>query len=326
MRLFRRGDRGEPVRDIQGRLGALGFASSPDRDGVFGPGTEKAVARFQNAKSLAGDGIVGSDTWRALVEAGYRLGDRLLYHRVPMMRGDDVAALQGRLNALGFDAGKTDGIFGPDTLTALLDFQRNRGMAEDGIAGAEVAAELDLMQRATGKPGREEVREREWLHALPPTIATQRVYIDAFCRNPEESAAAWQAALGFASAIQLHGAHTLLSRSADTTPPERLRARRANRLDAHVVVSFLMTASSDQAVLHFASEHSSSTAGAMIGAALAERLGLPVGGRAIPILRETRAPCVVVAVCRPDADLGRSVADGLAAFYESGAREPEPKS
>lgn len=326
MRLFHRGDRGEPVRDIQGRLRALGHDCAPDEAGIFGPATERAVARFQRTKSLAPDGIVGSDTWRALVESGYRLGDRMLYHRVPMMRGDDVATLQGHLNALGFDSGKTDGIFGPETLEALLDFQRNRSMAEDGIAGVGVAIELDLMQRATGKPGREGVREREWLRTLPATIARQRVYVDAFCRNEKEAETTWRAAVGFASAIQLHGAQTLLSRSADTSPPERLRARRANRLDAQVVVSFIMAGNGDEAVFFFASQHSTSAAGEMISTALAERLGFPTAGRAIPILRETRAPCVVISVSGPNAALGRDVAEALADFYERGASEPEEKS
>lgn len=250
----------------------------------------------------------------------------MLYHRVPMMRGDDVATLQGRLNALGFDSGKADGIFGPETLEALLDFQRNRGMAEDGIAGIDVAIELDLMHRATDKPGREGVREREWLRTLPSTIARQRVYVDAFCRNEGEAEATWRAAVGFSSAIQLHGAQTLLSRSADTSPPERLRARRANRLDAQVVVSFVLADNGEEAVFYFASEHSTSAAGEMMSAALAERLGLPTAGRAIPMLRETRAPCVVIATTEPDADLGREAAEALADFYALGVPEPEAKS
>jgi len=39
-------------------------------------------------------------------EAGYRIGDRLLYHRAPMLRGDDVATVQRRLSALGFEPGQ----------------------------------------------------------------------------------------------------------------------------------------------------------------------------------------------------------------------------
>ena len=100
MRLYHRGDRGEPVRDIQGRLSALGIDLKPDRRGTFGPGTDAAVRGFQRMRGLPEDGIVGPETWRTLVGAGYDLGDRMLYRRVPMMRGDDVATLQKQLNAL----------------------------------------------------------------------------------------------------------------------------------------------------------------------------------------------------------------------------------
>ena len=40
----------------------------------------------------------------------------------PYMRGDAVKALQQALNGLGYDAGKADGICGPDTLSAIEDF------------------------------------------------------------------------------------------------------------------------------------------------------------------------------------------------------------
>ena len=149
-----------------------------DPRGSFDAGTEAAVREFQRARGLPVDGLVGPETWRMLVDAGFRLGDRMLYRRVPMMRGDDVSDLQKRLNALGFDAGKVDGIFGPETLRAVLDFQRNRGMPQDGIAGREMSDELELMARATDKPGREQVRDHEWLSSLPPNLAGQRIYLD----------------------------------------------------------------------------------------------------------------------------------------------------
>ena len=112
MRLYRTGDTGEPIRDIQGRLSSIGFDYSPDHRGEFGEGTSAAVKAFQIERGLDADGIVGSDTWRSLYEAGFRLGDRILYHRRPMLRGDDVEELQRRLNAIGFDAGKVDGSSG----------------------------------------------------------------------------------------------------------------------------------------------------------------------------------------------------------------------
>jgi N-acetylmuramoyl-L-alanine amidase len=110
------------------------YSCDPDPRGEFGDGTRQAVIGFQESRGLGVDGIVGPDTWRALYEAGYRLGDRLL-----STPADAPRRGRGRTpepaQRLGFDAGKVDGIFGPDTERAILDFQRNRYLAEDGKAG-----------------------------------------------------------------------------------------------------------------------------------------------------------------------------------------------
>ena len=51
------------------------------------------------------------------------------------MEGYDVKLLQYALNRAGADAGNADGIFGRRTAKALLQFQRDQGLAADGIAG-----------------------------------------------------------------------------------------------------------------------------------------------------------------------------------------------
>ncbi len=312
MRLYRRGDEGEPVRDIQDRLAALDFNSAEESRGTFGEQTELAVRGFQEARGLAADGIVGPDTWRSLVAAGYSLGDRLLYHRVPMMRGDDVAELQRRLNSLGFDSGKVDGIFGPDTLRAVLEFQSNRRMPEDGIAGSGVASDLKLMQRATQKPGRDTVREHQWISELPHYVAGQRVYVDAFCRSVAERDAAWDAAVMFGKIIQDLGAHVGLSRSADTEPPERVRALRANRFGADLVVAFCLSKEDDQAaVFYFESEYSRSHAGELMAKAVSDELGISSSGRATPMLKNTRSPAIVIAASALGERVGGQAAQGI---------------
>ena len=51
------------------------------------------------------------------------------------MEGYEVKLLQYALNRAGMDAGRPDGIFGRRTLKALQTFQRERGLAADGVAG-----------------------------------------------------------------------------------------------------------------------------------------------------------------------------------------------
>ena len=62
----RKGARGNITRLIQERLNSLGF-NCGKVDGIFGNGTRAAVIAFQKAHGLSADGIVGQNTWRALL-------------------------------------------------------------------------------------------------------------------------------------------------------------------------------------------------------------------------------------------------------------------
>lgn len=142
--------------DIQTRLAALDyFLGREGADGVFGPHTETAIRTFQQRRLLCADGVVGENTWTELVEAGYQPGDRLLYLRVPPMRGDDVLYLQRRLDELGFDCGPVDGIFGAALEIAVTEFQRNAGLNVDGIVGDTTLDRLHRLQKQgeEGRPG-----------------------------------------------------------------------------------------------------------------------------------------------------------------------------
>ena len=63
---FQRGDDGEEVLAIQKRLVELNYTVGT-LDGEFGSATEKAVKAFQAAQGLEVDGVVGSATYRALM-------------------------------------------------------------------------------------------------------------------------------------------------------------------------------------------------------------------------------------------------------------------
>lgn len=57
---------GDGVREIQTGLNRIGYGLTVD--GEFGPLTDAAVIRFQNEHGLEADGIVGKNTWAALIE------------------------------------------------------------------------------------------------------------------------------------------------------------------------------------------------------------------------------------------------------------------
>jgi peptidoglycan hydrolase-like protein with peptidoglycan-binding domain len=64
------------------------------------------------------------------------------------MTGSAVRDLQTRLAANGLDVGAVDGAFGARTEAAVLAFQRARGLAADGIVGAQTWAALQGAARA----------------------------------------------------------------------------------------------------------------------------------------------------------------------------------
>ena len=128
---------GDAVKTLQEKLNAKGF-NSGNVDGIFGAKTYAAVTAFQKANSLGVDGIVGKLTWAKLYDATPVNVTPVTTQ--PMLRtgsrGDAVRKLQELLNALGYDCGSVDGIFGSKTYAAVLAFQKANGLAADGIVGS----------------------------------------------------------------------------------------------------------------------------------------------------------------------------------------------
>ena len=306
--LIRHGDRSGQVADVQARLRSLGFEVT-DRPGTFGDSTRTAVRVFQQRRGLLVDGIVGPQTWGGLVEASWRLGDRIVYFKSPPMRGDDVAALQRRLNALGFDAGKEDGIFGTNTDAAVRAFQKEYGVAEDGMFGPASHAALNGLRPdrdATARPLREELTRQK--HAGigdavivldpghgpddPGERASGAIVEDDIC---------WDLATRIASHLADAGAKVHLTRERNQAPSASERAARANEVGGDLFISLHLNAHKEASAAGCSAFYFEGSRG---GEALAERiqerlvqLGLNdcrTHARTYAVLKETRMPAVIV--------------------------------
>jgi N-acetylmuramoyl-L-alanine amidase len=312
---LQRGSRGESVRDVRRRLEALGFPSSGDEPGYFGTWTERAVVVFQRDRGLRSDGVCGRQTWGALVEAGRVLGERLLYYRQPMLRGDDIAALQAQLGALGFDAGRVDGIFGPLAQEALRDFQRNSGLVDDGILGPET---LNTLLRVGSKTNGQDVvaaiRERQRLRESPRTLPGRRVVVGE---------TGGLAALADSAKRALTRAGAIVTTIHD--PEGSGQASQANALDGEVYIGLgLDPERVGCTTAYFLGYNGVSSEGGRrlaeaLQLALPRRLGIPdhgTQGMRLPVLRETRMPAVLIEV-GPSAVVVERAADLAAAVAEA---------
>lgn len=80
--------------------------------------------------------------WLLLACSGGEVQARSLLR--PGARGPEVVLVQHYLYQLGHLSSPPDGIFGPETLRAVEQFQRERGFDVDGVVGARTWSELEL--------------------------------------------------------------------------------------------------------------------------------------------------------------------------------------
>lgn len=256
---FRLGDHGPAVAQVRDHLARLGLLvgepaerlDDASLDATFDADVDQAVRAFQQQRGLNADGIVGRETWRRLDDARWRLGDRVL--RVVtgrLVSGDDVVALQRRLYELGFDPGRVDGMFGPDTDRAVRELQRNTGIPVDGLCGPVTFKALGRLARTVTGGEPHALRETERLHRSGPGVAGKVVVVDpghggddrgVQANGLAEADVVADVAARIEGRLAAVGVVTVLSHgrlAADHPCPSDLdRAELANQVDADLVLS-----------------------------------------------------------------------------------------
>ncbi|MBQ1245055.1 MAG: peptidoglycan-binding protein, partial [Clostridia bacterium] len=133
---LRRGNQGNKVVLLQYLLNRYGYSLIPD--GLLGSRTYSAVIDFQRRNGLNVDGVVGNNTWNALLNPQgktVRFGNR----------NATVWYLQQMLLSKLYPIGEIDGIFGNATLNAVREFQSENRLNVDGIVGPATWRVLDTV-------------------------------------------------------------------------------------------------------------------------------------------------------------------------------------
>lgn len=288
--VLRVGSEGTSVGELRRRLALLDHASDGDPVDLFDDATVAAVEEFQRASGLEPTGVCDSITWTALLESEHRIGDRMLCLRSPMLRGEDVADLQLRLGTLGFDSGRVDGIFGPATQAAVGEFQRNAGIVSDEVCGPDTVGALVRLAGRAGTSTLASVRERVRLQRDPTDLGSLRVAVGAAERSD-------QVISGLAAVLTPQCAEVKVLEGDWSA-----QANAANDFGAHVYLGVEHVEGDSIEAFYFSVKGFESLGGRALAEAVIRELpatGLGVvRGMRLPILRETRAPAVLVKLGR----------------------------
>ena len=314
---FRLGDQGDAILDIRSRLAMLDLASldSPN-PATFDEALDRAVREFQQGRGLIVDGVVGTNTFRALDEARWQLGDRLLvFIAGNLLQGDDVLTLQQRLLDLGFKVGRVDGRFGPQTEHAVKEFQRNVGIPPDGTCGPatlKALARLAPMVRG-GSPNA--MRAEERIRREGPQLVGKVVVIDPGTSKAEDpelrglaDAVTYDLAKRVEGRLVATGVQAYLTHRGDRVLDEDERAEFANRTEANLAISLRVDVSENpdasgvSTYFYGIDAHGVRSSVGERFAGLVQReivartdlADLRTHARSWPVLRRTRMPAVVI--------------------------------
>ena len=215
------------------RLGFLKTASN-----ILGAVETDALRAFQQERGLIVSGEIDSQTLRAIDEARWKLGDRILSF-VPgnPLRGDDVATLQSRLVDMGFDCGRVDAIFGTRTDGAVKEFQKSVGVKVDGVCGPATIMSLMRLVKTVSGGAPIQLRDNAKRAVRGPALANKIIVLDP-SSLPEDREIAFDIAQRLEGRLIALGVTVFLSRSSAKDPSEIDRINFANESGADLVISF----------------------------------------------------------------------------------------
>ena len=221
------GDRVLQVTDFLVRLNLMNVESS-----IFNRAVEAAVKEFQQARGLSITGVVDVATLRALEEARWKLGDRVLSLTSPLMRGDDVANLQSQLSEMGFNCGRVDGIYGYETEVAVMDFQKSVGAKADGRCGPATIMSIKRLKKIVSGGAPTQLRDAAARAERGPALSGKVIVID-----PSNSPDIFDLAQRLEGRLIALGVNVFLTRTAASSPTESERIELANNSGADVGIS-----------------------------------------------------------------------------------------
>jgi peptidoglycan hydrolase-like protein with peptidoglycan-binding domain len=146
------GSLGTSVQQLQQSLMAAGVTVRGGADGIFGPATSQALKEFQTSQGITASGVVDDATVAALKSpkpvtpgSGGAAGGASVGFAIYGEQGARVMALQSALVAAGVELrGGVDGDFGSGTSSAIMTFQKNKGLNVTGKVDAATAAALGI--------------------------------------------------------------------------------------------------------------------------------------------------------------------------------------
>jgi N-acetylmuramoyl-L-alanine amidase len=209
------------------RLNLLKFESLE-----FDTVVEVAVKEFQQSRGLIVTGVVDAITLRVLDEARWKLGDRVLSLLSPMMRGDDVAALQSQLSEMGFNCGRVDGIFGIESESAVKEFQRSVGAKVDGRCGPATIMSIMRLKKMVSGGAPLQLRDATTRAERGPALSGKVIVID-----PSDATDIFDLAQRLEGRLIALGVNVFLTRTSSSTPKESERIEIANLTNADLVIS-----------------------------------------------------------------------------------------